>query len=67
MNSFDSVSFICKRANLGNICKHSHGEACLCDRGKYDYPALGEAAELFQIISLQGIIIIFMGSVLSPK
>lgn len=54
MSSFYSVSFICERANLGSICKHSHGEACLCERGKYEYPALGEATELFQIVSLQG-------------
>lgn len=42
MNSFDFVSFICKRVNLGNICKYFYGEVCFCDRGKYDYFVFGE-------------------------
>lgn len=35
--SFDSVSFIRRMANLGNICKYSQGEACLSKTGKYQY------------------------------
>lgn len=41
--NFHSVSFIMKIAHLGNICKHSQGEACLSKRGKYQYSALGKA------------------------
>lgn len=43
MINFDSVSFIMKIANLGNICKHSQGEAYLSKRGKYQYSALRKA------------------------
>lgn len=48
MINFDSVNFIMKIANLGNICKHSQGEACLSERGKYQYSALGKDTRILK-------------------
>lgn len=67
MINFEPVSFIMKIANLGNICKHSHGEACLSERGKYQYSALGRAVGAVKSFHCRRKAIIFNGSVLNPK